>query len=36
MTIEVGFRHTVKIPGGAYYWKEFWVSKWDGLDDKNS
>ena len=21
---------------GAYYWKEFCVSKWDGLDNKNS
>ena len=24
------------IFGGAYYWKEFWVSKWVGLDNKNS
>ena len=24
------------IFGGAYYWKEFCVSKWVGLDDKNS
>ena len=22
--------------GGAYYWKEFFVSKWVGLDNKNS
>ena len=22
--------------GGAYYWKEFCVSKWVGLDNKNS
>ena len=22
--------------GGAYYWKEFYVSKWVGLDNKNS
>ena len=24
------------IFGGAYYWKEFCVSKWVGLDSKNS
>ena len=24
------------IFGGAYYWKEFFVSKWVGLDNKNS
>ena len=24
------------IFGGAYYWKEFCVSKWVGLDNKNS
>ena len=24
------------IVGGAYYWKEFCVSKWVGLDNKNS
>ena len=24
------------INGGAYYWKEFCVSKWVGLDNKNS
>ena len=24
------------IFGRAYYWKEFCVSKWDGLDNKNS
>ena len=24
------------ILGGAYYWKEFCVSKWVGLDNKNS
>ena len=24
------------IFGGAYYWTEFRVSKWVGLDDKNS
>ena len=24
------------ILGGAYYWKEFCVSKWIGLDSKNS
>ena len=23
------------IFGGAYYWKEFCVSKWVGFDDKN-
>ena len=25
-----------RIFGGAYYWKEFCVSKWVGLDNKNS
>ena len=24
------------IFGGAYYWKEFCISKWIGLDNKNS
>ena len=24
------------IFGGAYYWKEFCVSKWAGFDNKNS
>ena len=24
------------IFGGAYYWREFYVSKWVGLDDENS
>ena len=24
------------IFGGAYYWREFYVSKWVGLDTKNS
>ena len=24
------------IFGGAFYWKEFCVSKWVGLDNKNS
>ena len=24
------------IFGGAYYWKEFCVSKWVGIDNKNS
>ena len=24
------------IFGGAYYWKEFCISKWVGLDNKNS
>ena len=24
------------IFGGAYYWREFYVSKWVGLDNKNS
>ena len=28
--------YEVLIFGGAYYWNEFCVSKWVGLDDKNS
>ena len=24
-----------RILGGAYYWKEFWVSKWVRLDNRN-
>ena len=24
------------IFGGAYYWREFYISKWVGLDNKNS
>ena len=35
-TFLVGLFSGELIFGGAYYWKEFCVSKWVGLDNKNS
>ena len=35
-TFFVGLFLGKLIIGGAYYWREFCISKWVGLDNKNS